>query len=56
MKKLLALILILALCVPFVACKKPDGETDNTAVTYIGIEINPSVELTADKNGIIITA
>ena len=54
MKKILSLILIIALCIPFVACKKTDGE-QSAPVTYIGIEINPSVELTVDKNGVVCT-
>ena len=40
MKKIFSLILILALCIPFVACKKPEAE-QGAPVTYIGIEINP---------------
>ena len=47
MKKLLSLILVLTLCLPFVACKapSPEGEQDAVATTYIGIEINPSIEI-----------
>lgn len=57
MKKLFSLILVLTLCLPFVACKapSPEGEQDAVATTYIGIEINPSIEITADENGVVCT-
>ncbi|MBR2611663.1 MAG: hypothetical protein IKC72_01220 [Clostridia bacterium] len=57
MKKLLAVIMILSLCLPFVACKTPtpEGEQGAAATTYIGIEINPSIEITADENGVVCT-
>ncbi len=63
--KLTSLVLALALCIPLLACnitpdeqQNPDENTPTQtadAVTYVGIDINPSVELTLDENGVVCT-
>ena len=65
-KKWVALLCVFALCFTLAACMFP-GEKENTttpnqqvskeeigkAVTFVTVDINPSVELTVDANGIV---
>lgn len=61
LNKILAGALTLAMCVSFAACQSPEnppegvGNGDGTATTYVGIDINPSVELTLDESGIVVS-
>lgn len=55
-KKIIAGAIALALTVPLAACQIPDNNPPSeTATTYVGIDINPSVELTLNKDGKVIT-
>ena len=58
LKKISALALIATLCFAMFACSKPqekDEETPKTADVYVGIDINPSVELTVAGDGTVIS-
>lgn len=63
LKKILAGGLSLAMCISLAACTPPTNPPDNpddgtiteTATTFVGIDINPSVEMTLDENGAVIT-
>ena len=62
MKKWIAFVCIVALCISLIACGTPNGDsngkpTDKSeigdATTLVTMEINPEVELTVDENGIV---
>lgn len=62
MKKLITLFLILTATFSLFSCQK-NGETNNTttgekeetgtAVAFVTIDINPSIEITLDENGVV---
>lgn len=54
-KKILAVTLALALCLPLAACFPVNPPSGSESVAYVGIDINPSVELTLDKDGKVVT-
>jgi len=62
MKKWIAFVCIVTLCISLIACGTPSGDsngkpTDKSeigdATTLVTMEINPEVELTVDENGIV---
>ncbi len=57
MKKAFSLLTAAALCVSFASCfTPPPPDESGDATTFVGIDINPSLELTLDENGVVITA
>jgi len=58
--KLTSLLIVTALCLSLAACgTKPSGSGSpqiGDPTTFVSIEINPSIELTLDKNGLVATA
>lgn len=59
--KIIALLVAVASCISLAACSIPsdetgDGEAKGSPTTFVAIDINPSIELTLDENGIVVTA
>ena len=59
--KLIALLLTLSLCFAFASCMGTDnegnknGEEATASTTYVQIEINPSIELTVNNDGNVVS-
>ena len=59
--KLIALLLALSLCFAFASCMGTDnegnknGEEASASTTYVEIEINPSIELTVNNDGNVVS-
>lgn len=65
MKKFLSLILVLTLAISLFSCQltpsnpddqdPPKKETAGDAVAFVTVDINPSIEITLDENGVVAT-
>lgn len=57
LKRIMSLVLVFALCLGLAACNitPPDNEVGDPK-TFVSIDINPSIELTLDDKGIVVTA
>ncbi len=55
--KLFSLLCAAVLCISFASCITPPPDNEpGDATTFVGIDINPSIELTLDENGLVVTA
>lgn len=70
-KQIAIALLAILLCISMIACNTPTGPNDNSKtdattdgnadttlgdpVTFVGIDINPSIEMTLDANGLVVS-